>query len=113
MAWADYRKNFKKARLHMGFCIDKGIASKPHLTAGNGSKSPLVSQIRDPGQSGACDRGYQDHTLFDPLQAEGKHFVIRIKAKTIKTTLAHKRPFVLSLIAWQGSIIGLLPITGI
>lgn len=87
MAWADYRKNSKKARLHLGFNINQGIPSKLHLTDGNGSERPFVSQILEPGQTGVCDRGYQDHALFDSLQAEGKHFVIRIKAKTIKTVV--------------------------
>jgi hypothetical protein len=87
MAWADYRKNSKKARLHLGFNINQGIPSKLHLTDGNGSERPFVSQILEPGQTGVCDRGYQDHALFDSLQTEGKHFVIRIKAKTIKTVV--------------------------
>ena len=94
MAWADYRKNSKKARLHLGFNINQGIPSKLHLTDGNGSERPFVSPILDPGQTGVCDRGYQDHALFDSLQAEGKHFVIRIKSKTIKTVVrqSHVRP---------------------
>jgi len=31
------------------------------------------------------NRGYQEHAEFDSLQAEGKSFVIRIKANTTKT----------------------------
>ena len=33
------------------------------------------------------DRGYQSHKDFDLLQKENKHFVCRIKAKTMRTTL--------------------------
>ena len=33
------------------------------------------------------DRGYQEHALFDSLQAEGKSFVIRIKANSTKTVV--------------------------
>lgn len=87
MAWADYRKNSKKAKIHLGFDINRGIPSKLYLTTGNGAERPFVSQIIAPGQTGICDRGYQDHTVFDSLQAEGKHFAIRIKAKTIKTII--------------------------
>ena len=87
MTWADYRKNSKKAKLHLGFDINKGIPSKLYLTDGNGPERPHVSRILDPGQTGICDRGYQNHALFDSLQAEGKHFVIRIKAKTTKSVL--------------------------
>lgn len=87
MAWADYRKNSKKAKLHLGFDINKGIPSKINLTDGKGAERPYVSQILEPGQTGICDRGYQNHALFDSLQAEGKHFIIRIKAKTVKSVV--------------------------
>lgn len=85
MAWADYRKNSKKAKIHMGFNINQGIPSKFYLTNGNGAERPFVPQIISRGQTGIGDRGYQDHAMFDTLQAEGKSFVIRIKSKTTKT----------------------------
>lgn len=87
MVWADYRKNSKKAKIHLGFDINKGIPSKIHFTEGNGAERPFVSRILSPGQTGVCDRGYQDHAVFDSLQAEGKHFAIRIRANTTKTLI--------------------------
>lgn len=87
MAWADYRKNSKKARIHLGFNINKGIPSKIYFTSGNGAERPYVSQILSPGQTGVCDRGYQEHAEFDSLQADGKSFVIRIKANTTKSVI--------------------------
>lgn len=33
------------------------------------------------------DRGYQEHALFDSLQAQDKHFIIRIRANTTKTVV--------------------------
>jgi hypothetical protein len=87
MAWADYRKNSKKAKIHLGFNINQGIPSKIYFTNGNGAERPFVSQIISPGQTGICDRGYQEHAEFDSLQAEGKHFVIRIKANTTRTVV--------------------------
>ena len=87
MAWADYRKNSKKAKIHLGFNINKGIPSKIYFTDGNGAERPFVSQILSPGQTGVCDRGYQEHAEFDSLQAEGKSFVIRIKANTTRTVV--------------------------
>ncbi|MCP4721866.1 MAG: IS4 family transposase [Desulfobacteraceae bacterium] len=85
MTWADYRKNSKKAKIHLGLDINKGIPSKIYFTDGNGAERPFVSQILSPGQTGVGDRGYQEHAVFDALQAEGKSFVIRIKANTTKT----------------------------
>jgi hypothetical protein len=87
MTWADYRKDSKKAKLHLGFDINRGIPSKLHLTDGKAGERPFVSQILEPGQTGVCDRGYQGHDLFISLQIEGKSFIIRIKAGTIKTVV--------------------------
>lgn len=85
MTWADYRKRSKKAKVHVGFNINQGIPMKIHLTDGKGAERPFVSQIISRGQTGIGDRGYQEHALFDSLQFDGKSFVIRIKANTIKT----------------------------
>jgi hypothetical protein len=87
MAWADYRKTSKKARLHLGFNVNQGIPQKLFLTDGKGAERPFVHQILKAGQTGILDRGYQDHKIFDGLQEEQKHFVCRIKGKTHKTCL--------------------------
>jgi hypothetical protein len=87
MVWADYRNNSKKAKIHLGFDINRGLPATLHLTNGKAGERPYVSQILHPGQTGVCDRGYQDHALFDSLQAEGKRFVIRIKSNTVKTVI--------------------------
>ena len=34
MAWADYRKHSKKAKIHLGFDINRGIPSKLYFTDG-------------------------------------------------------------------------------
>ena len=47
--------------------------------------------ITSVGQTVVADRGYQEHALFDHLQAQGKHFVIRIKASTTKTVVKKKQ----------------------
>jgi len=57
------------------------------MTNGKGAERPFVDKILSPGQTGVGDRGYQDHGLFDSLQADDKHFVIRIKSKTFKTVI--------------------------
>jgi hypothetical protein len=85
MAWADYRKNSKKAKIHLGFNVNQGIPSKIFFTNGKGAERPFVSQMIAPGQTGICDRGYQDHALFDSLRDEGKSFVVRIRENTTRT----------------------------
>jgi IS4 transposase len=84
MRWADYRKGAKKAKAHLGFNINSSIPQKIFLTDGKGDERPFVSRILKPGQTGIMDRGYQRHKNFDLWQAEGKHFVCRIKASTSK-----------------------------
>lgn len=87
MYWADYRKGAKKAKAHCGFDINHGIPNKIFLTDGNKGERPFVTSILSKGQTGVMDRGYQSHKDFDQLQAEGKHFVCRIKSKTTRTII--------------------------
>jgi len=84
MQWADYRKGAKKAKVHLGFDLNRSIPRKIFLSDGKGSERPFVSMILSPGQTGVMDRGYQAHDLFDRWQEEKKHFVCRIIASTQK-----------------------------
>ncbi len=87
MHWADYRKNTNKAKIHLGFDINRSIPKKLHLTDGKSNERPFVSQILEPGETGIMDRGYQCHENFDLWQNEGKHFVCRIKKNTNKVCI--------------------------
>ncbi len=82
MYWADYRDGAKKAKVHIGFDINRGIPKKIFLTDGKGDERPFVSKILAPGETGVMDRYYQRHKSFDDWQTEGKHFICRIKAST-------------------------------
>lgn len=84
MVWADYRKGSKKAKVHLGFDLNRNIPRKIFLSDGKAGERPFVSMILSPGQTGVMDRGYQAHNRFDEWQKDGKHFVCRIKAKTKK-----------------------------
>ena len=85
MYWADYRKGSKKAKVHIGFDLNRGIPKKIFLSDGKEAERPFVEKILAPGETGVMDRGYQSHKLFDAWQADGKHFICRIKASTEKT----------------------------
>jgi len=87
MYWADYRKGCPKAKVHMGFDINRGIPAKAFLTTGKAAEGQFVLQILESGQTGSLDRAYQCHKNFDLWQTEGKHFVCRIKASTTKTPI--------------------------
>jgi len=73
MHWADYRKGSKKAKVHLGFDLNRSIPRKVFLSDGNGAERPFVSMILSPGETGVMDRGYQTHDRFDQWQEEGKH----------------------------------------
>ena len=87
MTWAEYRDGSKKAKVHLGFDINRGIPSKVFLSEGKADERPYVSQILLAGQTGVMDRYYQCHKDFDLWQGEGKHFLCRIRANTRKTEL--------------------------
>jgi len=87
MYWADYRKGSKKAKIHLGFDLNHGIPSKIYFTDGKGAERPFVDPITSVGQTVIGDRGYQEHAMFDYLQTQDKHFVIRIRASTTKTVI--------------------------
>ena len=87
MYWADYRDGSKKAKVHVGFDLNRGIPKKIFLTDGKEAERPFVSRILSPGETGVMDRGYQKHKLFDAWQADGKHYICRIKASTEKTVI--------------------------
>jgi len=84
MYWADYRDGAKKAKVHIGFDLNRGIPKKILLTDGKGDERPFVSKIIAPGETSVMDRYYQRHKSFDEWQAEGKHFICRIKASTTR-----------------------------
>ena len=91
MLWADYRKGSKKAKVHVGFDLNRSIPRKVHLTDGKGAERPFVSKILSKGQTGVMDRGYQCHERFDQWQQDGQLFVCRIKASTIKKILSRNQ----------------------
>ena len=87
MIWADYRKGSKKAKVHVGFDLNRSIPRKFFLTDGNGAERPFVSQILSPTDTGVMDRGYQCHEKFDLWQGNNTLFMCRIKASTKKTII--------------------------
>jgi len=87
MYWADYRKGAKKAKVHVGFDLNRSIPRKIFFTKGTGAERPFVSQILSPEETGVTDRGYQCHKKFDLWQEENKLFICRIKAGTKKTII--------------------------
>jgi len=89
MQWADYRDGSKKAKVHVGFDLNRAIPEKIHLSSGKADERPFVGKILEPGQTGVMDRYYQCHKNFDEWQTGEKHFVCRIRKSTRKTIIKH------------------------
>jgi hypothetical protein len=104
MHWADYRKQSKKAKVHVGFDLNQAIPRKIYLTDGNGAERPFVSLILSEGQTGVMDRGYQSHNRFDQWQRDGKLFMCRIKAGT-KKTIVKQHPIAPDGIVFSDAIV--------
>ena len=77
MTWADYNDSTNKAKVHLGFDLNRSIPTKLYLTEGKEAERPFVSCILEPGQTCVIDRGYQDHDRFDEWIDDEKHFVAR------------------------------------
>lgn len=88
MTWADYRDGTKKAKVHLGFDINRGVPQKVTLTDGKADERPQAERLVAPGQTGVYDRYYQCYKNFDAWQEQGRHFVCRIKASSRKTELS-------------------------
>ena len=104
MTWADYRKDSKKAKAHLGFDLNRSIPSKLTLTDGKGDERKEVKQLLLPGQTGVTDRYYQCHKYFDLWQSQGIHFVCRIRDYTHKTIIK-ENPLLPGSMAFYDSIV--------
>ena len=89
MTWADYRASSRKAKMHLGFDLNRGLPRKMLLTQGKGAERPFVSFLLEAEETGVIDRGYQDHRRFDDWIKEQKHFVARLKKNTQWEVLQH------------------------
>ena len=105
MIWADYRKGSKKAKVHVGFDLNRSIPRKIHLTDGNGAERPFVSQILTEGQTGVLDRGYQCHERFDQWQQDEQLFICRIKASTKKTIISQNPVLADSIVFFDAMVL--------
>jgi hypothetical protein len=105
MLWADYRKGSKKAKVHVGFDLNRSIPRKVYLTDGKGGERPFVSKILSKDDTAVTDRGYQCHRLFDEWQRDGQLFICRIKASTKKKILSQNTVPAESIVFFDGTVL--------
>jgi len=88
MHWADYSDQKTKAKVHMAFDLNRSIPSRIVLTDGKVDERPYVTELLSRDQTGVMDRNYQSYKNFDQWQAEGKHFVCRLRIDHRKTEIS-------------------------
>lgn len=93
MDWADYTDTVNKAKVHMGFDLNRSIPRTMELSTGKAGERPFVSRLLEVGETGVMDRGYQDHERFDRWIDESKHLVARVKNNT-RYEIIEELPFV-------------------
>ena len=49
MQFADYRNGVKKAKVHLGLDLNRGIPERVYLSAGKADERPFVEKILAPG----------------------------------------------------------------
>jgi hypothetical protein len=87
MEWADYSSTQKKAKVHLGLDLNRGVPTKLFLTDANQVERQYVDQILEKGQTAVIDRGYQCNADFDLWQDNEKHFICRIQQRARKKVL--------------------------
>lgn len=105
MYWADYRKNDKKAKVHIAFDLNRSIPRKIYLSDGKAGERPFAMELLSPGQTGVMDRGYQCHKNFDLWQDQNKQFVCRLQDKTVKTILKEEKLAPNSMFFFDGLVL--------
>jgi len=105
MYWADYRKNDRKAKVHLGFDLNQSIPRKIYLSDGKAGERPFAMQILSPGQTGVMDRGYQCHKNFDLWQDQNIYFLCRIQDKTEITIIREDQVTPNSMFFFDGLVL--------
>jgi len=105
MHWADYSESQKKAKVHLGFDINRSIPRKVHLTDCKVDERPFANQLFEKGQTGVMDRNYQKYKNFDSWQEEEKHFVCRIRFDAVKTILEFNKIEPDSIIFYDATVL--------
>ena len=73
MHWAAYRKRAKKAKVHLGFDLNRSIPRKIFLTDGKGAERLFVSMILSPGLTARIEEDTPEE-LYSPSIVEYAFF---------------------------------------
>lgn len=105
MYWADYSSTQRKAKVHIGFDLNRGIPKKIFLTNGKEVERKFVDKVIDKGETAVMDRGYQCNKDFDQWQADEKLFVCRIQKRSTKQIVRENTVLENSIVFYDAVVI--------
>jgi hypothetical protein len=83
--WAEYKKEFRAAKMHLCFELNRMIPVNIIVGTGNSNERDALRQMLVAKVTWIADRGYMCFQLFhDILQAQA-HFVFRVKSNLVYT----------------------------
>ncbi len=89
--WAEYKKSACAVKLHLSFSLNQLLPRCFLITAANHDERVALIQMLVAGVTYIADRGYQSFELFQQIQVQSAHFVIRLR-KRLKYNVLQSLP---------------------
>jgi hypothetical protein len=93
--WAEYKENFRAAKMHLCFELNRMIPVNIIIGTGNSNERDALRQMLVAGVTYIADRGYVCFQLFHDILTAQAHFVFRVKSNlvyTVQESLAVQLP---------------------
>lgn len=79
--WAEFKKNSKAVKLHLGFSLNEMLTSCFLITAATYDERKALAQLIEIGVTYIADRGYLSFELFKTINDKPAYFIIRVRKK--------------------------------
>ena len=83
--WAEYKENFRAAKMHLCFELNRMIPVNIIIGTGNSNERDALRQMLVAGVTYIADRGYMCFQLFHDILTAQAHFVFRVKSNLVYT----------------------------
>lgn len=85
MLWAEYKENFRSAKMHLCFELNRMIPVNIVIGTGNSNERDALRQMLVAKVTYIADRGYMCFQLFHDILTAQAHFVFRVKSNLVYT----------------------------
>jgi hypothetical protein len=83
--WAEYKENFRAAKMHLCFELNRMIPVNIIIGTGNSNERDALRQMLVATVTYIADRGYMCFQLFHDILTAQAHFVFRVKSNLVYT----------------------------